>query len=735
MILSPFLRSTSLRYDFLGGIASMLVALPAAIAFGVSVYTPLGGEYAAYGAIAGILGVSIIGVIAPLLGGTSRLISSPSAPAAAVLSAFALEYMTLGIAPNVVFGMLMVVGLLAGIFQLLFGRIGLGQLIKYMPFPVVSGYLSGVGLVIIIAQIPHFLGAPQGWNLWEMLQNPLVWQWQSMVIGGMTLLTMVMGNRWFGSFPTVIIAFSIGIATYAGLGWWDPSLFYPHSTLIIGVLNEQGSFPLLQSIEERWEGVAYLSLERVEWILFPALTLATLLSIDTLKTSIVLDSMTHSFNDPNQELIAQGSGNIASAVFGGMSGSGTIGATMVNLSSGATSNLSGLFEGILSLIAFLVWGEFIGWIPLAALAGILIVVGFRMIDRHNITLLRSKTTLFDFCIIVIVALTAVSVNLIAAAGVGLVLAMILYLLRQMGESIIYRQLDGYEIKSKIVRSHIKETLLEAQGGIVSLYELQGSLFFGTAHQLYSRLKIDLPDKKYLILDMKRVETVDLTAAHLLLQIKDMLHEKGGYLLLSRLPHKLPTGEDLERYFHHIGVLKHLSPAMIFNDLDEAVEWVEERILRDNHCEIVPQGVLSLREFDLFKGRNSDTLDEIEKLLECQWYKKGERIYSQGESSGEIFLIRQGRVRIVLPSSHEARDIHLGTYEQGNFFGEFSFLEGTSHYTHSIAQSDTHVYRISREAFDAFAQHHKKASLHFMQSLATVLAQRLRLTRSELGDEA
>jgi SulP family sulfate permease len=712
----------------------MLVALPAAIAFGVSVYAPLGGDYAAYGAIAGVLGVGIIGIIAPLLGGTSRLISSPSAPAAAVLSAFALEYMRLGIAPKLIFVMLMVVGLLAGIFQLLFGRIGLGQLIKYIPFPVVSGYLTGVGLVIIIAQLPNFFGVPHGGNLWETLRNPYVWQWQSMVIGGMTLLMMVMGDRWFRHFPTVIIAFIVGIITYVILGWCDPSLFLPHSTLIIGAINGEGNFPLLQSIETRLEGIFHFSMAMMEWVLFPALTLATLLSIDTLKTSIVLDSMTHSFSDPNQELMAQGSGNIASAVLGGMSGSGTMGPTMVNLSGGATSNLSGVVEGIMSLIVFALLGKFIGWIPIATLAGILMVVGFRMIDRHSVRLLRSQTTLFDFFIIVIVALTALSVSLIAAAGVGLVLAMVLYLLRQMGESIIYRQLDGYEIKSKIIRSHTKETLLEAQGGMLSVYELQGSLFFGTAHQLYGRLKIDLPDKKYIILDMKRVETVDLTAAHLLLQIKDILHDKGGYLLLSRLPHKLPTGEDLERYFHHVGVLKHLSPAMIFNDLDEAVEWVEEDILRDNHCEIVPQGILSLSDFDLFKERHSDTLEEIEKLLECQWYKKGERIYSQGDSTGEMFLIRQGRVRIVLPSSHGETDIHLGTYEQGNFFGEFSFLEGTSHYTHSIAQSNTQVYRITREAFDLFAQHHKKASLHFMQSLATVLAQRLRLTRSKLGDE-
>lgn len=719
--------------DFWGGTAAMLVALPAAIAFGVTIYATIGGHYSAYGAVAGILGVVAVGIIASLFGGTNRLISAPSAPAAAVLSAFALEYMARGINADSMFVMLMVVALLSGLMQVSFGAIRLGRLIKYMPFPVVSGYLSGVGLYIIASQMPKFLGVETESHFWRSIQNPSLWQWQSIVVGVMTIAVMVYANKVLRVIPAVIAALIVGTGTYFGLAFFDPSLFEPNNSFIIGELGGSEGINFIQMLIGRFRELSHLSWDTLSLLFFPALTLAALLSIDTLKTCVVVDSMTHSFHNPDKELIAQGSGNIASALIGGMPGSGTMGATMVNISSGASSPLSGVIEGMMGIVAFIIFGTYIAWIPVAALSGILMVIGLRMVDKHSFKLLESRKTIFDFFIIVSVAITALTVSLIAAAGIGLILAIILYILQQIGTSVVYRRLDGTEVRSKIVRNREEAALLRQRGDDFSVYELHGSLFFGTANQLYSMLQDDLKNKKYIIMDMKRVQTVDLTAAHILLQIKDILHEKNGYLLLSRLPHKLPTGDDMESYFNHVGLLKHLSPITLFDDLDDAIEWVEERIIEEGLTEEKGENLLELRNFDLFKGRKSDTLEEIQSLLEKRSFKKGEVIYSEGDERGEIFLIRRGSVRIMLPFS-DRKSVHLSTLGQGNFFGEFSFLEGIPHYTDAVAGSDTDVYVISREGFDQFAEHHKKASFHFMQSLAAVLAERLRMTSTELGAE-
>jgi SulP family sulfate permease len=719
--------------DFWGGTAAMLVALPAAIAFGVTIYAVIGGHYAAYGAVAGILGVAAIGIVAALMGGTERLISAPSAPAAAVLAAFALQCLNSGIGPDLLFVMLMIVAFLAGLFQILFGVIGLGKLIKYMPFPVVSGYLSGVGLYIFASQAPIFLGLPQGTHFWDSFQIVNAWKWQSIVVGLITIITMLYADKIFRVIPAVITALVIGVGAYFALGLIDPSLFHANNAFVIGELGGSTGINFAQMFTGRFETLFYIGWEEMAFLFFPALTLAALLSIDTLKTCVILDSMTHSFHDSNKELIAQGSGNIVSALIGGMPGSGTMGATMVNISSGAKTRLSGLIEGIMAVVAFLVLATFIAWIPVATLAGILIVIGLRMIDRHSIKLLQSRQTALDFFIIVAVAFTALSISLIAAAGVGLILAIVLYIGQQIGASVVYRHFEGTEARSKIVRCKEEENLLRNNGNDFSVYELHGSLFFGTANQLYTILQDDLQHKKYIIMDMKRVQTVDLTAAHILLQIKDILHDRDGYLLLCRLPHKLPSGDDLENYFNHVGLLKHLSPIKVFDDLDDAIEWAEDKIIKEGLLEQKGEELLDLSNFDLFKGRKEETLEEIRSLAEIRTYKKGETIYSEGEGNGEIFLIRRGSVRIMLPYPGR-KSVHLSTLGQNNFFGEFSFLEGAPHYTDTVAASDTDVYCISREAYDLFSKHHKKASLHFMQSLAAVLAERLRLTRSELGDE-
>jgi len=726
-------KSKNILADFWGATAAMLVALPSAIAFGVIIYAPIGGSYGAYGAIAGIIGVVSLGIIASLLSGTNKLISAPSAPAAAVLSAFALTYAAQDIGSHTIFTMLMVAALLAGIFQIIFGLMGLGKLIKYMPFPVVSGYLSGVGLYIITSQMPIFLGLPQGSTLFEALQYPSTWQWQNITIGLVTMISMLFSDKFFRIIPAVIISLIAGIGCYFLLSLFDTHLLIPNNPLVIGTLGGNNGVDFAKLFFERFEVIKNITLEDIIAVVLPALTLAVLLSIDTLKTCIILDSTTHSFHNSNQELIAQGTGNITSSLLGGMPGSGTMGATMVNVSSGATSSLSGIIEGVMAIFVFLLLGNIIAWIPVSALATILMIIGLRMIDRHSLELLKTPKTTLDFLIIVVVALSALTISLIAAAGIGLLLAIALYIMQQINASVIYRQFNGTEIKSKIIRSHIEEAYLTEKSNDYSLYELHGSLFFGTANQLYTILQEDLQHKKYIILDMKRVQTVDLTAAHILLQIKDILHDNNGYLILSRLPHKLPSGDDMESYFNHVGLLRHLSPIKVLDDLDDAIEWVETAILQ--HNEIVPQEEIlySLSDFDLFKNRKSDTLSEIEALLLIKTYNKGEVIYSVGDSTGEIFLIRRGLVRLVFPFDGQ-KDLHLNTLSQGNFFGEFSFLEGSPHYTNTIAHSNVELYCLSRKSFDLFSEHHKKAALHFMQSLATELADRLRLTRSELGAE-
>jgi SulP family sulfate permease len=715
--------------DFWGGLAAMLVALPSAIAFGVTIYSPLGGSYAAYGALAGILGATALGLIAPALGGTQRLITAPCAPAAAVLAAFAIEFMQQGMALEALLLMLAIIGLLAGTLQVIFGSVGLGRLIKYMPYPVVSGYLSGVGLIIIGSQVPKLLGVPKEVHFWQSLLALDAWRWQGIVVGIVTIVVMVGAPKVTRRVPAAILALAAGVLAYFGLTLFDPALLVLEGNrLIVGPMGGGGGFS--DAFMGRVNGIAGLGLEQLKMLLVPALTLAVLLSIDTLKTCVVLDALTRSRHNSNRELVGQGLGNIASAVIGGIPGAGTMGATLVNMSSGAASRLSGVMEGVLALVAFLVLGSLIAWVPVAALAAILIVIGVRMIDRHSLQLLKSHHTVLDFIVILAVIGTALTVGLIPASGVGIVLAIFLFIREQVGGSIVRRKAYGNQSFSKQIRLEEEMEILVQRGDQAAIFELQGALFFGTTDQLYTILEPELKTRKYIVLDMRRVQTIDVTAAHMLDQIRDMMADKDGYLVYSQLPQNLPSGKDMQVFFDQIGLAPSKSAARIFSELDAAQEWIENRILKDAALERAEETPVELHELGLFKGRKEETLAALEAHLEKRSCRAGDKIFARGDTGDELFLIRRGSVRIVLPLEGK-QPRHISTFGRGDFFGEMAFLDGDARSADAIAFTDVDLFVLSRKTFDAFAGEHKKAALKLLEGLASVLAGRLRYANAEL----
>ena len=720
----------NLSGDFWGGLAAMLVALPSAIAFGVTIYSPLGGSYAAYGALAGILGATALGLVAPALGGTSRLITAPCAPAAAVLSAFTIEFMQHGAPLESALLMLTMLGLMAGLLQLSFGAVGLGRLIKYMPYPVVSGYLSGVGLLIIFSQIPKFLGVPKETHFWQMLSSPALWRWQAVVVGIVTITVMLAAGKVTKAVPAAILGLGAGVLAYFGVGLFDAKLLaLDGNTLVIGALGGSGG-GFGEAFIGRWHSIGTLGGAELATLLMPALTLAVLLSIDTLKTCIVLDTLTHTRHDSNRELIGQGLGNIASAVIGGMPGAGQMGASLVNFSSGGFSRFSGVIEGILALTAFLLLGTLIAWVPVAALAAILIVVGVRMIDLNSLHFLKSRSTILDFAVIAAVIAVALSFSLIAASGTGIALAVVLFIREQIGGAVVRRKAYGNETFSKQIRLQEEMDVLERHGDQAVIFELQGSLFFGTTDQLYSALEPELKRRTYVILDMRRVQSVDVTAAHVLEQVKDILAEHNGFLVLSQIPQNLPSGRDMQKYFSQVGLVRPESPVRIFGELDDAVEWVEDRILAEAALKRTEEQPLDLHEIELFRGRKPETLAALEACMDKRAFKAGERIFVHGDDGDELFLIRRGEVRIELPLD-ATRSHHIATFGRGAFFGEMTFLDGDMRSADAVATTDTELYVLSRQTFDKLAEEHKKVALKLLEGIASVLAARLRFANAEM----
>jgi SulP family sulfate permease len=717
--------------DIWGGFAAMLVALPSAVAFGVTILAPLGSQFTAQGAIAGILGVCLLGVIAAIFGGTQKLISAPCAPAAAVLSALTIQMSAQGSAPAAILMTLFLVALVSSLVQVLFGVLRLGQLIRYMPYPVVSGYLSGVGLIIVASQLPKLLGAGKGVDWFTALTHPESWQPVSLMVGGTTGAVMLIAARFPSRIPAVIQGVAAGVVVYwiLALSTFPSLLNLDNNPFIIGSLSSGGE-SVWNNITTTWMSLGSADLPHWEYVLVPAITLAALLSIDTLKTCLVLDAMSGSRHQSNRELIAQGLGNFAAAMFGGTPGAGTMGATLVNRASGGETRLSGVAQGVWSLLAFVLLTPLLSWIPISALAGLLIVIGFKMIDWHSLHLARSRSTILDFTVIMIVIIVAKTVSLIAASGVGVALAMLMFIREQIHSSTVRKKTYGNAMFSKRVRPIVEVQSLMELGKHTVIYELQGSLFFGTTDQLYSAIEPELDSIRYLILDFQRVQSMDMTAGHMIERLRSILTGKNAVLILSRVSNSLPSGRDLQNYIDELGITHGTNAAKVYTDLSDALEWVEDHTLKTSGVTDDANSFMNLQEFEVFEGMQETTLHALERCAQKRFYAASEMIFTAGTPGDALMLISRGLVRVDLPLS-EGRKTHLATFGRGQFVGEMTFLDHIPHSADVQAITDTEVFVIHRSDFDELAKHDYVMSNHVFASLASSMAARLRHTNHEL----
>jgi SulP family sulfate permease len=735
----------------------MLAAFPSAIAYGVMVFAVLGFD--AQGALFGMIGAVALGILAPLVGGAPRLISGPCGPAALLLQAFALQMLAQrdpSIEEDAWRGIVVVliglVAILTAALQFGYGAVGGGRLIKYIPYPVVAGYLSGVGIYMFWAQLPKAFGLPRPEEMaaalalprgvhagtWDGLRHPgEFWSLPPIVVAAVTAAGMLLAPRITKKVPAVILGLASGVAAYFALGFFRPELWSLVSAdghrnpFVVGAVGGGGG-GFLSGLGDRWDALGGLTGAQVGLAVVPALTLSVLLSIDTLKTCVIVDALTRARHDSNRVLIGQGIGNFASALAGGMPGAGQMGPTLVNFNSGGTTRLSGVLEGLFCLLAFLLLGPFLSWLPHAALAGILLVISFRMVDRHSLDLLRHRSTRLDFCVVAAVVVTAVTTSPIAAAGVGLALAILLFMREQIHVSVVRHKVRGNQVSSKKDRLPEEMAVLQREGGQTTVCELQGTLFFGTTDQLVSILAEDVKTCRYLLLDLRRVQSLDYTAAHMLEQLEASLTDRGAHLVFSSLPASLPSGQDLRTYFDQLGLVKREHNVKVFDDEDAALEWIEDRVLEAAGVRGAGEGrALDLAEFDLFREFDAGSIRLLREAMEERTVARGQRVFAQGEPGSELFLIRRGTIHILLPLP-DGRHHHLATFGRGSFFGDMAFLDkGIRSANATAVDGEVDLYVLSRERFDALSRGNPATGAMLFARLAKILALRLRRTDAEL----
>jgi SulP family sulfate permease len=717
--------------DLWGGLASMLVALPSSIAFGVLVFSAIDPRLAGQGALYGMLGAAALGLVAPISGRTPALITAPCAPAAAILAGLALALSSAGIEASRIPGLLALTVLVSSLLQIVYGLVKGGRFIKYIPYPVVSGYLSGVGLIIALSQLPKLLGLPAGTGLLHGLASPGLWAWPGIVVGLVTMAVMFNARRFTKAVPAAILGLLSGIVVYFLLAALVPGLLtVEDNPLVIGPVEATGSF--LQSVNAQLRGLLSIRMEDLQLIGYSALALSALLSIDTLKTCVILDALTRGRHDSNRELFGQGIANLAAFAAGGMPGAGTMGPTLVNVSSGGATRWSGAVEGIFVILAILVLSPLIAWVPIGALAGILLVVAYRMFDWSAFKLLRFRETRLDFAVIAAVIVVAVTVGLIAASAAGVGLAILLFIRDQIRGTVLRRRATLKETSSKTHRLESEREILSERGELAAVIDLQGNLFFGTTDQLFTEVEPDLQRRRWLMFDMRRVQSMDYTAANLFRQMHARLAEHKGALLFCGMPSSLPQRQDIHQYLSQVGLVgSDRNGIRVFETRDEGLEWMENRILESaGWSGVDEQQPLDLREIELVEDMDDAAIDELRTVVHERSVPAGGRVFSRSDEGDEVFLIRRGIVSILLPLRGGKRH-HLATFGRGDYFGEMAFLDRGVRSADAMARSDCELYVLSRREFNAHSHANPVLGVRVFARLARAVSLRLRQTDAEL----
>ena len=534
------------RGDFFGGLTAGIVALPLALAFGVQ---------SGLGAAAGLYGAIFLGFFAAIFGGTPSQISGPTGPMTVITSATIASFVAISGNPENAIGAIVICFVLAGIFQIVMGVLKIGTLIKYIPYPVISGFMSGIGVIIILLQLFPAIGqaspqktvdvvtsiipALQGVNLWALFY------------AGLTIIIIYLFPKITKAVPSTLVAL---------LAVTLLSVLLKHPVPVIGDIPK--GFP-----ELKVGNIFSVPSDYYMIIVEAAITLAALGAIDSLLTSVVADNVTKTKHKSNKELIGQGIGNSIGGLFAGIPGAGATMRTLVNIRSGGRNRISGVLHSMVLLVILLGAGTYAALIPKSVLAGILITVGIGILDYKGFKHIR-KVPKADAAIMLIVLFVTVFLDLLVAVAIGMVMAAILFM-KKMSDVAEEKATSGNleDFKGDLKRAD--EIIPKYMQDDIIVKHLDGPLFFGFASGFQEKIN-KLPNIKYVIIRMEKVPFIDQTGLYALEEAVLTLERKDVHVLFTGLQ-KQP--EDMLRGIKLIPAL--IPPDNLFKNFQDSINWLSE----------------------------------------------------------------------------------------------------------------------------------------------------------------
>ena len=700
--------------DLWGGLSSAVVVLPQAMAFGATLWALFGGDVGS-GALAGLIAAAALSLTSGIMGGTQGLVSSPTGPTLVLMGGTMVALQASGVPLETLPKLLVVLLLLAGLFQLLIGITNSGHLIKFIPYPVVAGFMTGAAFLMIHSQLQPIFGA-------ELSNVASDWKLVPLLTTIVTLVTMILIPRWLPSIPGSVAGLICGIAA-----------FYLFSVIVPGDIVPAWLIGQLPGPDSIRFSVPTDVFSDIPWaILVPAsMALAVIASLDTLLTALVADVTSGSRHNARKEMIGQGLGQMLSSIFGGTGGAGNTGATVIAVNSGGRRWV-GIISGVVIVVLVLFVGPVATYLPISVLAGIILHVAiFGMMERDILAWIRARRTLLDGGIAILVTVVTVTYDLMVAVAVGVVIAIFQFVHAQIIAPVKRIRITEKQRPSLRRRTDSARELLVENGDRIIIYELQGNLFFGTVDRLFNEMSVDLESKSWVILDMRRVARVDLTAAKMFQQMGARLASNGGELIFATVHAEMGLGDDISSTLRKISPSGKPIEIKTFIDVDESLEYAEDALLTSlGEPPQMPDQKVALNEIELFRDLSEQQLPGLQAVLEVRTYSAGEELFHIGDMGDELFIVIRGEVDAILPLSgqHYKR---LATFGPGTFFGEVSFLQSGSRTANAKVTHDSELYVLDQKGFEQLQKNNPPAAIVILTALGRALSEHLRWADVEL----
>lgn len=712
--------------DGLAAVNAAVIALPQEINYGLLSLAPLGALFGARGIVAALFG-SCFGMLAGVLAGNrfgQILGSRPtlSLIIAAVAAGIVLPDGVALAASELALPILFAVVILAGLLQIAFARLGVGRLIKYLPYPVLAGFTNGVAVLIALSAVKKLFADG----------HPL-----SLLIVAITLAVAskpLRGLPW-RAIPGALQAVLAGSLTYH---------------LLLAVLGADALGPALPPLTVNWPHFEILQAHwPASWSaplyaalflkLLPfAFAIALLASLETLLAAATLDSITGERSDSDRELLANGLANVGAGLCGGTAVAGSLSRSQTLLRSGATSRLA--MYAYVAIVAIVLFAALplIALLPEAVIAAIMLLVASQMINdwtrqlsrqvflqRRRLAAAQRREVDQEFLVMLLVTATAVIADLKTAVLLGVLMAMLLFV-RSNSRSPVRRVQRGSSRHSLKWRSHKEQQWLASHGEAIILLEAEGILFFGTVDSLsraIERLLDEAGAARHLIIDCRHVVDIDATGARLLQQVAQRLHRSGISLQLAHLD----PAEHKARFLRAMGIERDLPASLYRADDDRALEYAEDQLLGAGLGIAVSEERLDLADSALGDGLAAAQLALLAAAMQRQHYAAGDAIFRTGEAGRSLFLVVHGSVSIRLGQTGK----RVAAFGPGVVFGEMALLEGKPRSADAIADAPTEVLELSDSAFAALCQQQPALATHLLRQLGITLADRLRQTTGDL----